>query len=195
MTLILRNTQKVLEWAGSAHDDWALQHFDSMHRHFIRILDYIDGSAFVSADLPPGTPLLVNPLLAQNGLVPIVPGENPESYPPRAAFSILSFLQSSPNLSPQKLQLGLQTEQDVRVNIPYHLQLVRQYAKQLVMMSNAQLAQKSTLLLLDAMLQQARIAYSGEFDPTTGHFQGGILNDYNTIQLLASYDIAPYTVG
>ena len=132
MTLILRNTQKVLEWAGSAHDDWALQHFDLIHRHFIRILDYIDGSAFVSADLPPGTPLLVNPLLAQNGLVPIVPGENPESYPPRAAFSILSFFQSIPNLSSQKLQQGLQTEQDVRINIPYHLQLVRQFIRQIV---------------------------------------------------------------
>jgi serine/threonine protein kinase len=195
VTLVLRNTQKVLEWAGSARDDWALQNFDLIHRHFIRILDYIDGSAFVDCDLPPGTPLLVNPLLAQNGLVTIVPGENPEAYPPRAAFSILSFIQASPNLSPEKRQLGLEAEKDIRVNIAYRLQQVRLYAKQLVAMSNTQLAQKSTVPLLDSMLEQARIAYSGSYDPTVNRFLGGALNDYNSIQFLASYDIASYRQG
>jgi serine/threonine protein kinase len=194
-TLLLRNTQKVLEWAGSARDDWALQRYDLIHRHFIRILDYIDGSAFVSVDLPPETPLLVNPTLAQNGLVTIVPGENPESYPPRAAFSILSFIEAAPNLSPEKQELGIKTEKDVRVNIEQHLQLVRQYAKQLFAMNNEQLAQKSTLSILDHMLEQARIAYSGEYDPSVNHFVGGALNDYHNIQYLASYDIAPYTPG
>jgi hypothetical protein len=195
VTLVLRNTQKVLEWAGSARDDWALQHFDLIHRHFIRILDYIDGSAFVDSDLPPGTPLLVNPLLAQNGLMTIVPGENPEAYPPRAAFSILSFIQAAPNLAPEKRQLGLQAEKDIRVTIAYHLQQVRLYAKRLVAMSNAQLAQKSTVSLLDSMLEQVRIAYSGNYDPTVNRFLGGALNDYNTIQFLAGYDIAQYRKG
>jgi len=192
-TLIVRNTQKVFEWAGSARDDWALQQYDLIHRHFIRILDYVDGSAFVSADLPPGTPLLTDPQLTQNGLATIVPGENPESYLPRAAFSILSFVEAAPNLSPEKHQLGIQAEHDIRVNIDEHLHLVRAYAKQLVAMDSTQLAQKSTLPLLDSMLEQARIAYSGEYDPTVDRFLGGALNDYNDIQLLASYDIAPYT--
>jgi eukaryotic-like serine/threonine-protein kinase len=192
-TLVLRNTQKVFEWAGSARDDWALQQYDLIHRHFIRILDYIDGSAFVSADLPSGTPLLTDPQLTQNGLATIVPGENPESYLPRAAFSILSFVEAAPNSSPEMHQLGIQTEHDVRVNIDEHLQIVRMYAKQLVAMNSTQLAQKSTLPLLDSMLEEARIAYSGEYDPTVNRFLGGALNDYNNIQLLASYDVAPYT--
>jgi len=188
---ILRNTQKVLEWASSARDEWDLNNFPLMHRHFIRILDYLDGSAFVSADLPPGTPLLVNPLLAQNGLITVVPGENPEAYLPHAAFSILSFAQAGNTLSPEKRQIGLEVEKDIRVNLAYRLQLVRQDAKQLVALTDAQLAQRSTLPLLNDLLTQANYAYAGQFDPATDHLQGGALNDYNLIQAIASFDIFP----
>ena len=188
---VLRNTQKVLEWASSARDEWDLNNFPLMHRHFIRILDYLDGSAFVSADLPPGTPLLVNPLLAQNGLVTVVPGENPEAYLPRAAFSILSFAEAGNTLSPEKRQLALEVEKDIRVNLDHRLQLIRQDAKQLVAMTDAQLAQRSTLPLLNDLLTQANYAYAGQFDPTTGRLQGGALNDYNLIQFVASFDLYP----
>jgi hypothetical protein len=164
-----------------------------MHRHFIRILDYLDGLPFVQADLKPGTPVLVNRILAQNGLITVIPGDNPEAYAPRLAYNLLAAVQVPNQFSPEKYQLALATEKDIRVNVEYRLQLVRQDAKQLVAMTDAQLAQPSTLLLLNDMLTQASYAYSGQFDPTTLHSQGGVLNDYDNIQVIASFDIFPYT--
>jgi serine/threonine protein kinase len=190
---LLINTQKVLEWAGSARDEWDLQNAPLMHRHFIRILDYIDGLGFVQADLPPGTPVLVNPLLAQYGLVTIVPGDNPESYPPRVSYNVLSFVETAANhLSPDKQKLGLQTERDIRTNVEAQLQLVRQDARQLFLLTDNQLLQRSTLPLLNDLMAKARFAFSGELDPTAGYLKGGALNDYNNIQLVASFDITPY---
>ena len=163
-----------------------------MHRHFIRILDYLDGLPFVQADLSPRTPVLVNPILAQNGLVTVIPGDNPEAYTPRIAFHILSALEAAHGLfSSDKVQLALEVDKDVRVNLEYLLQLVRRYAKQLVTMTDGQLAQRSTLSLLNEMLTQANYAYAGQFDPASGHLQGGALNDYNLIQTIASFDIFP----
>ncbi len=188
---LLRNTQKVLEWSGSARDEWDLKNYGLMHRHFIRILEYLDGSAFASADLPRGTSLLVNPLLAQNGLITVVPGENPEAYSPRVAFSVLSFAQAANHLSPERRQMALDVEKDIRVNIEYRLQLVRRDAKQLLAMSDTQLAQPSILPLLNDMLTQANYAYAGQFDSATGRLVGGALNDYNSIQVLASFDVVP----
>ena len=189
---LLRNTGKVLEWASSARDEWDLKNFPLMHRHFIRILDYLDGLPFVQADLSPGTRVLVNPILAQNGLVTVIPGDNPEAYTPRIAFHILSALEAAHGLfSSDKVQLALEVDKDVRVNLEYLLQLVRRDAKQLVTMTDGQLAQRSTLSLLNEMLTQANYAYAGQFDPVSGHLQGGALNDYNLIQTIASFDIFP----
>lgn len=189
---LLRNTQKVLEWAGSARDEWDLGNADLMHRHFIRILDYIDGLGFVSADLPPDTPVYVNPLLAQYGLVTIVPGDNPESYPPRVAYNVQSFVETATQLSPEKRKLGFETERDIRTTVEASLQLVRQDARQLFLMTNDQLRAGSTVSLLNKMLEEARLAFSGYLDPNVGYLKGGALNDYNNIQLIASFDITPY---
>src|SRR5581483_2059110 len=54
---LLKNVQKVLEWAYSAWEAWGQQP-DFIHRQMTRILDYIDGTQFVAQDLPAGTPLL-----------------------------------------------------------------------------------------------------------------------------------------
>jgi len=119
----------------------------------------------------------------------VVPGENPEAYLPRAAFSILSFAEAGNTLSPEKRQLAFEVEKDIRVNMAYRLELVRQDAKQLVARTDAQLAQRSTLPLLNDLLTQANYAYAGQFDPATGRLRGGALNDYNLIQNIASFDI------
>ncbi|GAC1623797.1 MAG: hypothetical protein NVS4B11_18740 [Ktedonobacteraceae bacterium] len=191
---LLRNTQKVLEWAGSARDEWDLKNVGLMHRHFIRILDYLDGSPFIQEDLPPGTPLLVNPLLAQVGLINLNLRfkQATESYTQRVASNVLGVIHISEG-SPAKQRLATLTEKDIRVNVANWLELVRKDAKQLVLLTDAQLAQRSTLPLLNDVVTQARYAFSGQFDPASDQLQGGALLDYDHIQLLASFDIVPYT--
>ena len=66
---LFRNTQKVLEWSGSARDDWSLQNTGLMHRQFIRILDYLDGLSYVQNDVPVDSPVLVNARLARVSLL------------------------------------------------------------------------------------------------------------------------------
>lgn len=136
--------------------------------------------------------MLVNPLLAQYGLVTIVPGDNPEAYPPRVSYNVRSFVETATQLSPEKRKLGLETERDIRTTVEARLQLVRQDAKQLFFMTDEQLLERSTLPLLNDIVAQARLAYSGELDPTAGYLKGGALNDYNNIQLIASFDITLY---
>src|SRR5262249_28867028 len=65
---LFRNTQKVLEWAGSARDDWGTQDTALLHRQVVRILDYLDGLSHVQSDAP-GEPTLVTSQLAQIGLL------------------------------------------------------------------------------------------------------------------------------
>src|SRR5436305_2831457 len=73
---LVRNTQKVLEWAGSARDAWASQDTQFIRRQLIRILAYLDGTIagsdgvpLVYRDVPAGTSLGVPENLAKVPLI------------------------------------------------------------------------------------------------------------------------------
>jgi hypothetical protein len=66
-------------------------------------------------------------------------------------------------------------------------------AKKLVVMSNAQLLQPSTLSLLDDMTKHAQDAYIGQFDPETGEIQDGVTQIHYAIQRLAAMDVTVVT--
>ncbi|MDQ6659440.1 MAG: hypothetical protein M3Z24_00580, partial [Chloroflexota bacterium] len=78
---LFRNTQKILEWAGSARDDWAQKNTGLMHRQFIRILDYLDGLSCVQTDVPANTPVLTDPTIAKVGMLEFdVQHQEPPGY-------------------------------------------------------------------------------------------------------------------
>src|SRR3989442_11010166 len=55
---LLRNTEKVWEWASSARDSWRkTTDVDFIRRQALRILDYLDGRYFITKDFPLGTSL------------------------------------------------------------------------------------------------------------------------------------------
>src|SRR5205823_5950124 len=58
---LFRNTQKVLEWAGSARGYWLSKNTQLMRPHFIRILEYLKGTAAVGTDIPSDTLLPIQP--------------------------------------------------------------------------------------------------------------------------------------
>jgi eukaryotic-like serine/threonine-protein kinase len=66
------------------------------------------------------------------------------------------------------------------------LRQVRGYAQQLVKMDAVQLAQPSTLTMLDNMLTDATYAYIGQLDPKTDQVVPGVLQVHYDIQQLAT---------
>jgi hypothetical protein len=189
---LFRNAQKILEWSGSARDDWARQDTGLMHRHFIRILDYLDGSSYVQNDVPVDTPVLVNEHIARVSLLEF---NVQHQEPPGFLYHIglhLHGMVDSPGATAAQKRLAIQI--DTAINkVQSLLEQVHMDAKKLVMMSDAQLLQPSTLSLLDDMTKHAQDAYIGQFDPETGEIQDGVTQIHYAIQRLAAMDVTVVT--
>jgi len=185
---LFRNTQKVLEWAGSARDDWQGKDTLFMHRQFVRMLDYLDGLSFVQADAP-GEPVLVDSPPAQIALLDLSHHRFP-SYLYQIDVHLNALLQS-PNVTPGQLHLAARIDIAVKDTILW-LEQVHQDAVQLVKMSSTQLLQSSTLSILDDMVTQALYAFVGRIDPATGQLEEGVVQVHYDIQRLATFDIKPY---
>lgn len=185
---LFRNSQKILEWSGGARDDWSARNTPLMHRYFIRILDYLDGLAYVQNDVPAGSPVLVNAHLAQVALLEF----NVQSQdPPGFLYHIglhLHGLVTSPGASNGQKSLAIQIGTAIN-KVQALLQQVRSDAKKLVMMDDTQLSQPSALSLLDDMVKHAQDAFVGQFDPTTGEIQDGVTQIHYAIQRLATLDV------
>ncbi len=69
---------------------------------------------------------------------------------------------------------------------------VHQDAVQLLHMTKAQLTGISGLEMLGDLEAQARYAYAGRTDPTSGVMQQGAPWIYDNVERLASYDVTPY---
>jgi hypothetical protein len=77
---LYRNTQKVLEWSGSARDAWKFKSVDFIHRQLARIMDYLDGTLYVQKDLP-GQGLYADPTISKVGLLTFDPQtQDPPGY-------------------------------------------------------------------------------------------------------------------
>jgi hypothetical protein len=186
---LFRDVQKVLEWAGSARDDWSTQNTLFMQHQFIRILDYLDGLSNIQRDLPPGTPVLVDPHIAQVGLLDFDPQHQ---EPPGLLYHIgihLRGLVQSPGANAAQQQLA--TRIDTAINtVQALLEQVHQDAKKLFAMSAAQLMQQSALSLLDDMVTSAQFAFAGQFDASTGTIQNGATQIHYAIAMLATMDVS-----
>jgi serine/threonine protein kinase len=185
---LFRNTQKVLEWAGSARDDWQSKDTSFMHRQFVRILDYLDGLSFVQTDAP-GEPVLVDSQPAQIALLDLSQHRFP-SYLYQIDVHLNALLQS-PNVTPGQRILSARIDVAIKDTIVW-LEQVHRDTVQLVKMSNTQLLQSSTLSILDDMVTQALYAFVGRIDPATGQLQEGVVQVHYDIQRLATFDIKPY---
>jgi hypothetical protein len=184
---LFRDAQKILEWAGSARDDWNLGDTGLMHRQFIRILDYLDGIEFVQGDVPPGTPVLVDPHIGRVGLLQFDANQQPPGYLHHIAIHLQGVVQSPGSNSEQQALAQQISAALSKVQALY--EKIRQDAIQLVRMSDAQLRQPAALALLDTMVKQAQDAFLGQFDPQSGEIQSGITQIHYAIQRLATLDV------
>jgi len=193
---LFRNTEKILEWSGSARDSWQKQNLQSaafIHRQVVRILDYLDGLSYVQREVPPGTSILVDQTIVRVPLLESVPNQAPPGY----VFHIgrhLEEITKSPNVSRDQIALAVEINQAMN-NVRFWLQLVHKDALQLINLSDAQLLQQSTRSILDDMATQANFAFTGQIDPSTGQVKPGVVQVHYNIQRLATFNITPCTTN
>ena len=195
---VLRNTEKLLEWSTSARDDFdgTTKNESLMHTLFISILDYLDGTANVHLDVPPGTPITADPTIAKVSLLTVdSTRQGVAQYlatdPPGDLDHMrlhLSQLNRAPDATPTMHILS----QEIIValdNVKGWLQQVRTDAKELLYMTPNQLAQPAARDVLDDLVTQVTYAYIGQIDPITGLIKPGVLQAHYNVQKLATFDI------
>ncbi len=189
---LFRNTQKILEWAGSARDarDPAF-----IQRQTVRILDYLDGSQFIGTEhLPAGMAAVqVDPIIARVALLEIDPTQNPPGYLKHIA-NHLHELTQSPAISADQQALAIRIINAIN-NVEGWLKTVHTDAEQLLQMPSDQLLQPAGLKLLDDMFTQANNAFIGQTDPNTLQVREGVAQIHYNIQRLATFDVAPCTAN
>lgn len=186
---LFRDTQKLLEWAGSASRSWGKDP-GLIHRQVTRILEYLDGSTFAWKDLPKGTPLLVDPQVAR---VALLETDVQNQEPPGLLYHIGQHLQGivdAPGASHTQQEIAAHIDQMLNQVGAWMLQM-RDEAKTLAQDSPQQLAKVSALTLLNTLSTQALYAFSGRMLPSTNTWQGGVMQIYEEIPTLATMDIVP----
>ena len=192
---ILRNTAKLLEWSTSAQDDFdgTTRNYGLMHSLFTNILDYLDGTPNVHLDVPPGTPVTADPVIAQIGLLTVdsVHQGAERNNPPGDLDHMrlhLSQLNRAPDATPQMHTLS-QHIVGALDNEKGWLQQVRTDAKQLFQMTPEQLAQPAARDVLDDLVTHVTYAYIGQLDPITDTLKPGVLQAHYDVLKLATFDI------
>jgi len=192
---LYRNTQKILEWAGSARDSWKYQDAGSsafIHRQLTRIMDYLDGSLYVQKDLPTQG-ILADPNFSKVGLLTF----NPQTQdPPGYLYHIskhLHEISSLPEISAEQKALALQITRAIdRVN--NWLQAIHDDVMKLYLMTDAQLFGNEGRSLLDTVATLANNAFTGDVNPNAQVSDGVVQIHYN-IQRLATFDVRACTAS
>ncbi len=192
---LLRNTEKIWEWASSARNAWAgssttMDTLAFIHRQVARILYYLDGATLVKPDVPPGTPLGlalgVDPKLAQ---VPLLASTS--SYLSRISRQ-LSEIHIAPGTTLGIRNLAAQINTDLISNVKVWLQNVYKDVKKLVLLTDTQLEQSSTFSLLVDLQTQTTNVLLGQINPSTNKVQAGVVQIHDNIQQLTTFNIQPY---
>jgi hypothetical protein len=201
---LYRNTTKILEAAGSARDSQkgCIGSADEacaglIFRQVARILDYLDGSAYVQTENIPtsiqGDQLLIDPTIARVALLEF---DTVHQEPPGYLKHIGTHLQDIseiPAATPSQRALANNINQDIN-NVQGWLDAVHKDASELIHMSSTQVLQPEALTKLNDLFNQANAAFVGQVDPNTNNAKEGVVQIYYHIQALATFDVAPCSV-
>jgi hypothetical protein len=187
---LYRNTGKILEWSSAARDDWAggQSSLALMRRQIDRVLDYLDGAAFVWRDVPPETPLLVDPKAGRIGLLEFDQGQNPPGYLAHIDLHLVGY-SHSPGVTAQQRRLATQIDA-MLIAVTALLWKVHGDATLLAKMSDTALLGQEALSLLNDMETKANDAFVGQPDSATGSVQGGVTQIHDELQLLATIQVS-----
>ena len=181
---LLLETRNLLEWATAARGSILPEAPPYLRIDLVHMLDELDGSALVSQDVPVGTPLSIDPQLAQVPLLAVQPGQQPTDYITQIEVQLASISQS-PGATGEQQQIAVHITADLK-QVADALGRVRQDARQLLLFSDAQLAQPAALSLLDDLVEEVNTAYAGLLNPTTGVREGGAMSIADQLERLAT---------
>jgi len=192
---LYRNTEKILEWSGSARDAWKGQNSASaglIRRQLLRILTYLDGAASYQKELP-GVPLIFDKTnaIAQIGLLEVNAQQTPPGYLYHIAIHLHEIAQL-PDTAPEQKVLAIQVG-DAIGNVNIWLHSVHDDALQLYKMTDEQLLGTQGRSLLNDLATQANSAFVGQIDPYTHQVKNGVVQIHYNIQRLATFDIRACT--
>jgi len=157
---LARTTEQVLILTKEARQDWQTHRLAALRQQIIRILDYLDGSAYVSPNVPAGTPLLVAPPLARVGLLTLTPQQTPPGYVLHTDLHLEGVARATGATPFQQREAEHLRAQMNAVALA--LSLVRADALPLVHLTEMQLAAPPSLARLTALAQAATTAWTGE---------------------------------
>ena len=190
---LYRNAGKILEWSSAARDDWAggQASLALVRRQIDRVLDYLDGAAFVWRDVPPDTPSLVDPKAGRIGLLEFDQGQNPPGYLAHIDLHLVGYSHSPGATADQK---RFATKIDAMlIAVTSLLWKVRGDAALLAKMSDTALLAPQALSLLNDMDTNANDAFVGQPDPATGSVQGGVTQIHDELQRLSTIQVSTVT--
>jgi hypothetical protein len=189
---LLRNTDKLVVWSQGAQNAWSKHDAPSVRTQLVSILDYLDGAAYVQADVPPGTGLQVDPTIARVALLELDQQQDPPGYVKHIGLHLTSIA-NNPYATPSQKALASQLLDTLNV-INAQFERMRTDAKRLVNMTDAQLLQPSSQAMLNDLAMQAQYAYNGRRDAATNSGQQeGVVQVYKDLQRLATFEAQPYT--
>ena len=203
---LFKNTTKILEAAGSARDQQKIcianpstPCTDFILRQVARILDYLDGSAYVSNENIPlniqntqNGQLLIDSTTARVALLESEPTQEPPGYLEHIANHLHSISQIA-GATPEQHALALRITQAIN-NVQGWLNAVHADAAKLIHMNSAQLLQSDSLQLLNDLFIQANNAFVGQVDPNTDNVKEGVVQIHYSVQALATFNVAPCTI-
>jgi eukaryotic-like serine/threonine-protein kinase len=190
---LYRNTQKILEWAGSARDSQKSGNVDFIHRQLTRIIDYLDGTYYNQHDLP-GQPLLVDPTIAKIGLLTFDTALQVNN--PGYLYHIGTHLRDLavlPQANAQQKALAIQISQAIN-GVNAWFQTIRSDVLQLYQMPVAQLLGSEGRTLLDTVATLANTAFVGQIN-SQGQVIDGVVQIHYAIQRLATFDVRGCTAS
>ncbi len=189
---LTRNSAKIEEWASAAQGQWhGEQTTDAdaalIHRHLLRILEYLDGQAYYMRDVPPGSAWIVDPVAGRIGLLNSAKNQNPPAYVENVEANVEKLMMSSGYTKTQQPFARVATTAIHRML--FDLEQVHKDAMELVNVKTDQLRQPGNLALLNEMANLTTEVKSGWFDPQTGENVGGVLWLAASLQQLATVPI------
>ncbi len=187
---LYRNTQKILEWAGSARDAWKDKNTAFIQRQLTRIIDYLDGSTYARQDLP-GQNLLVDPTIAKIGLLTFDPQTQD---PPGYLYHIDKHLREIillPETSTEQRALANQINEAINA-VAVWFNAMRREVLQLYHMTVTQLLGNDGRNLLDSVATYANNAFVGQIN-AQAQVTEGVVQIHYEIQRMATFDVRACT--
>ena len=205
-TWLYRNTQKILEWAGSARDQAnypSTGSYGLIHRQLVRILDYLDGVGYVQQDLQShGQVFNASQDIDANfskfsiiGLLTLYQTESPPGYLKHIGAIHLHEITDLPQSTAEQKALAIQINQSLdQVNA--WLQTIHDDVLQLLPMTSTQLFGNTGITKLNEIVTFANYAFAGKVDQHDQITEGVVQVNYN-IQRLAVFNVraCPCTVS